>query len=78
MQVEQLNLVELKERVKVLGCTRIQRDARDAPIVFLTGWRGFSTESRSGFSHVAVWFRLDGNRVTVNKMGEPDSYYFVS
>ena len=75
---EQLNLAELKEQASALGYTKIQRQVDSAPILPLAAWNGFSTESGSGFSHVAVWFRLGGNKVAVNKMGEPDAYYLLS
>jgi hypothetical protein len=76
--MEQLSLREMKERAKALGYSNIQRDVEGAPIVPLASWQGFSTESGSHFSHVPVWFRLDANRVTVSKRGEPDAHYILS
>jgi hypothetical protein len=78
MDDEQLSLAELKERASTLGYTKIQRQADGAPIVPLASWNGFSTESGSGFSHVAVWFRLGGSKVIVSKLGESDTYYLLS
>jgi hypothetical protein len=75
---EQFNLAELNERASALGYARIQRQVDIAPTLPLATWNGFSTESGSGFSHVAVWFRLDGNKVAVNKMGKPEAYYRLS
>lgn len=75
---EQLSIAELTQQAGALGYTKIQRQVDGAPILPLATWNGFSTESGSGFSHVAVWFSLDVNKVTVNKMGEPDAYYLLS
>ena len=79
MSDQQLNLRELKEQVKALGYTKIQRQKKGAPIVDLTAWNGVSAEAAGGaFTYVAVWYRLDGGQVTVNKSGEPDIYYVLS
>ena len=79
MSDQQLNLRELKEQVKALGYTKIQRQKKSAPIVDLTAWNGVSAEAAGGaFTYVAVWYRLDGDQVTVNKSGEPDIYYVFS
>jgi hypothetical protein len=77
---QQLSLREVKEQAKALGYTRIQRQKKRAPIVELAAWNGVSAEAAAGgaFSHVAVWYRLDGDQVTVNKSGEPDIYYVLS
>jgi hypothetical protein len=79
MSDHQLNLRELKEQVKAFGYTKIQRQKKGAPIVDLTAWNGVSAEAAGGaFTYVAVWYRLDGDQVTVNKSGEPDIYYVLS
>jgi hypothetical protein len=67
MSDQQLNLRELKEQAKALGYTKIQRQKKGAPIVDLTAWNGVSAEAAGGaFTYVAVWYRLDGDQVTVN------------
>jgi len=79
MSDQQLNLRELKEQAKALGYTKIQRQKKGAPIVDLTAWNGVSAEAAGGaFTYVAVWYRLDGDQVTVNKSGESDIYYVLS
>jgi hypothetical protein len=79
MSDQQLNLRELKEQAKAVGYTKIQRQKKGAPIVDLTAWNGVSAEAAGGaFTYVAVWYRLDGDQVTVNKSGEPDIYYLLS
>jgi hypothetical protein len=75
---DKLNLVELKSQAKLLGYSKIRRAVPDGPIVSLESWPGFSTEADSGFSHVAVWYRLDRDRVVVSKLGGADALYFLS
>ena len=48
MSDQQLNLRELKEQVKALSYTKIQRQKKCAPIVDLTAWNGVSAEAAGG------------------------------
>ncbi len=75
---EQLGLNELKERTAALGYTKIHRQVPGAPIVQLATWNGFSTEAGCAFSHVSVWYALDGDKMTVYKAGRPEEYYTLS
>ena len=78
MDDERLSLVELKERGKALGFTKILRRLEIAPIVPLATWPGFSTVSGIPFRHVEVCYVLAENQVTVFKAGKEAAYYTLS
>jgi hypothetical protein len=78
MTDERLSLVELKERGKALGYTKILRRPEIAPIVSLATWPGFSTVSGIPFRYVEVWYVLAENQVTVFKTGKEAAYYTLS
>jgi hypothetical protein len=74
-KVECFSLNELKQRAKTDGYTHLKRRADGAPAVPIDGWNGVSTESGTAYSHVSVWYNLDGSTVIVHKTGEPDIFY---
>lgn len=75
---EQLGLKELKESAATPGHARIRRQRSGAPGVPLAEWNGYSTEAGNAYNHVSVWYKLDGNTVTVYKAGKPEDYYTLS
>jgi hypothetical protein len=74
-KIERLSLSELNARAIAAGFAKIQRVAENATDVSLVSWQGLSSEQGSGYFHVAVWYILDGDTVTAQKLGEPDVHY---
>jgi hypothetical protein len=75
---ELLGLAEFKKRAKAAGYTKTKHLADAGGSVPLDSWDGVTTETGSGFVHVGVSYILNGNIVSIRKMGKADIYYRLS
>jgi hypothetical protein len=78
VKAEYFNLKEFKDYAKTLGFTKITRQAEGAHAVSLESWNGVTTEAGSGYSHIGVWYHVNGNTLTVRKVGKPEISYDLS